>query len=112
MKCPVCKHEESEVKETVAMKDGAIRRRRECCNCETRYTTHEIRVDKVPIRTATLTPKILVDALSTDESQLRRLLDLCQKAKKKPAPPNPAHKESFTRLAVELLRKQQEKQDV
>ncbi len=49
MKCPFCHHTESKVmdkRETEA--DMATRRRRECLNCEKRYTTYE-RIDDIPL---------------------------------------------------------------
>ncbi|WP_346930015.1 transcriptional regulator NrdR [Clostridium sp.] len=42
MKCPYCNGEESKVVDSRATEDdGAIRRRRECLNCNKRYTTYE-----------------------------------------------------------------------
>lgn len=42
MKCPFCKHMESRVTDTRPSEDGlTTRRRRECCECEKRYTTVE-----------------------------------------------------------------------
>ena len=42
LKCPYCNGEESKVVDSRATEDdGAIRRRRECLNCNKRYTTYE-----------------------------------------------------------------------
>lgn len=42
MKCPQCKHEESKVIESRDVASGeSVRRRRECLNCQHRYTTYE-----------------------------------------------------------------------
>jgi len=42
VKCPYCNGEESKVVDSRATEDdGAIRRRRECLNCNKRYTTYE-----------------------------------------------------------------------
>ncbi len=42
MKCPFCGHEEDKVVDSRASGDGtSIRRRRECLNCEKRFTTYE-----------------------------------------------------------------------
>ena len=42
MRCPNCGHEENRVLETRIVRDGAaIRRRRECAECQARFTTYE-----------------------------------------------------------------------
>lgn len=42
MKCPKCGHDNDRVLDTRAVREGAcIRRRRECLNCEHRFTTYE-----------------------------------------------------------------------
>jgi transcriptional repressor NrdR len=49
MRCPVCGHEESKVLDSRPVLDGrAIRRRRECLQCERRFTTYE-RADLAPL---------------------------------------------------------------
>ena len=49
MQCPFCKHPESRVLESRAAEGGkSVRRRRECLNCQRRFTTYE-RVEYVPI---------------------------------------------------------------
>jgi transcriptional repressor NrdR len=50
MKCPDCGHFEDKVVETRESREGNyIRRRRECLNCERRYTTYE-RLENIPIK--------------------------------------------------------------
>src|SRR5471030_2795513 len=42
MKCPFCKHEDTQVLDTRVSEEGdAIRRRRRCAKCEKRFTTYE-----------------------------------------------------------------------
>lgn len=49
MKCPSCGHTKSKVIDSRPADEGAsIRRRRECINCQKRFTTYEI-VETVPI---------------------------------------------------------------
>ncbi|MFA9398069.1 MAG: transcriptional regulator NrdR [Clostridiaceae bacterium] len=49
MKCPFCNYTESKVIDSRATEDGTnIRRRRECLNCNKRYTTYE-RVEDIPV---------------------------------------------------------------
>ena len=48
MKCPVCGYEDSKVIDTRPTENGSIRRRRECLNCQRRFTTFEI-IDTVPV---------------------------------------------------------------
>ena len=48
MRCPFCNHLQDKVVDSRESKEGeAIRRRRECLQCERRYTTYE-RIDEVP----------------------------------------------------------------
>jgi len=48
MKCPFCGHIEDRVIDSRESKEGdAIRRRRQCLDCERRFTTYE-RIDEVP----------------------------------------------------------------
>ena len=48
MKCPECGHLEDKVVDSRTTKEGeAIRRRRECLACNSRYTTYEY-IEKVP----------------------------------------------------------------
>ncbi len=49
MRCPVCSHEEDKVVDSRVTEDGrAIRRRRECLSCASRYTTFE-RIEDAPL---------------------------------------------------------------
>jgi len=49
VKCPYCEHAESKVVDSRPTDDNhAIRRRRECTNCNNRFTTYE-KVEDVPI---------------------------------------------------------------
>ena len=49
MKCPYCSFEESKVIDSRPTDEGErIRRRRECLNCQKRFTTYEI-VESLPI---------------------------------------------------------------
>jgi transcriptional repressor NrdR len=48
MKCPFCGHPEDKVIDSRESKEGElIRRRRECLECERRFTTYE-RIDEIP----------------------------------------------------------------
>ena len=48
MTCPFCSHRQDKVIDSRESKDGqSIRRRRQCLECERRYTTYE-RCDEVP----------------------------------------------------------------
>src|SRR5450432_3772669 len=48
MKCPFCSHLHDKVVDSRESKEGdAIRRRRECLECEKRFTTYE-RIDEIP----------------------------------------------------------------
>lgn len=50
MRCPYCKQDHDRVIDTRPSDDGhVIRRRRQCMNCNRRYTTHE-RLEEVPLR--------------------------------------------------------------
>lgn len=49
MRCPFCGHDETKVIDSrVSESQDAIRRRRECINCEQRFTTYE-RVEEMPL---------------------------------------------------------------
>lgn len=49
MQCPVCQHPNSRVLESRSTEAGqSIRRRRECLNCQHRFTTYE-RIEFIPI---------------------------------------------------------------
>ena len=49
MECPSCQHTDSRVLESRSADAGrSVRRRRECLNCTTRFTTYE-RVETMPV---------------------------------------------------------------
>jgi transcriptional repressor NrdR len=49
MRCVICRHEDTKVVDSRTAEDGAaIRRRRECPECNHRFTTFE-RIDEVPL---------------------------------------------------------------
>jgi len=49
MKCPFCGYSESKVVDSRPTEEGAtIRRRRECLNCQKRFTTYEI-MERLPL---------------------------------------------------------------
>lgn len=49
MKCPACSHSESKVIDSrPSAENSSIRRRRECLNCQKRFTTYET-IETVPI---------------------------------------------------------------
>ncbi len=48
MKCPLCSHHDDRVLDTRIQKDGSIRRRRECLDCKSRFTTVETLVVNFP----------------------------------------------------------------
>lgn len=49
VRCPSCGHDDSRVLDSRAAEDGAaVRRRRQCLKCETRFTTYE-RIDELPV---------------------------------------------------------------
>ena len=50
MKCPFCSHVADKVVDSRESKEGeAIRRRRQCLNCERRFTSYE-RIDRIDYR--------------------------------------------------------------
>jgi transcriptional repressor NrdR len=50
MRCPQCNHVEDKVLDTRVLKDGtAIRRRRECLNCRSRFSTQEGLLQDIPM---------------------------------------------------------------
>jgi transcriptional repressor NrdR len=76
MKCPICKTSDSKVIDSRSSKDDfVIRRRRECENCQTRFTTYE-RVEKTPWKV------IKKDGALEDydrEKIMRGILTACEK---------------------------------
>ena len=49
MMCPFCRHGETKVIDSRASQQFAIRRRRECLDCERRFTTYE-RIEESPLK--------------------------------------------------------------
>lgn len=49
MRCPYCKHHRSRVVDTSHDARGGIRRRRECDNCQQRYSTYERPILATPL---------------------------------------------------------------
>lgn len=49
MRCPFCKHDETKVIDSRNSQDFSIRRRRECLDCNRRFTTYE-RIEESPIK--------------------------------------------------------------
>ena len=49
MRCPFCQHDETKVIDSRTSQDFSIRRRRQCLNCERRFTTYE-RIEESPIK--------------------------------------------------------------
>ncbi|WP_413166897.1 transcriptional regulator NrdR [Capilliphycus salinus ALCB114379] len=76
MQCPVCQHTSSRVLESRSAESGkSIRRRRECLNCQHRFTTYE-RIEYVPITVIKRDGK----RESFDRSKLLRgLIRACEK---------------------------------
>ena len=49
MRCPACGHDDDKVVDSRSVRDGqAVRRRRECSECRTRYTTYES-IEQTPV---------------------------------------------------------------
>lgn len=76
MLCPFCQHTDSRVLESRSAEAGySIRRRRECLNCQRRFTTYE-RIEFVPITVL----KRDNDSESFDRSKLLRgMIRACEK---------------------------------
>ena len=76
MRCPFCQHPDNRVLESRSTEAGqGIRRRRECLNCQRRFTTYE-RLEFVPITIL----KQNGDRESFDRSKLLRgIVQACQK---------------------------------
>ena len=51
MFCPFCRRDETRVIDSRSSAANSIRRRRECLNCERRFTTYE-KIEQVPLRVA------------------------------------------------------------
>jgi len=76
MRCPFCASEESRVVDSRESESGdAIRRRRECIDCERRYTTYE-RVDETPL---VVIKRSGAEEVFTRAKLLNGLLRACEK---------------------------------
>lgn len=76
MKCPYCGYEESKVVDSRPTDEGEkIRRRRECINCQKRFTTYEI-IESLPI---IVIKKDKTREVFDREKLLNGLLRSCQK---------------------------------
>lgn len=49
MHCPYCKNDDTKVIDSRGTQDHAIRRRRECLECERRFTTYE-KIEEAPLK--------------------------------------------------------------
>lgn len=82
MQCPSCQHTDSRVLESRAADGGkSVRRRRECLNCDFRFTTYE-RVETVPI---TVLKRSGTREAFTRSKLLHGLLRACEKTGIEPA---------------------------
>ena len=76
MKCPFCNYEESKVVDSRSTEDNTtIRRRRECLNCNKRYTTYE-KVEDIPIL---VVKRDLTRETFNKEKIINGLIIACQK---------------------------------
>ncbi|MGB5134374.1 MAG: transcriptional regulator NrdR [Prochlorococcaceae cyanobacterium] len=82
MQCPSCQHTDSRVLESRSADGGrSVRRRRECLNCDYRFTTYE-RVETVPI---TVVKRNGVRETFNRSKLLHGLLRACEKTGLEPA---------------------------
>ena len=82
MQCPSCQHTDSRVLESRSADGGrSVRRRRECLNCEARFTTCE-RVETVPV---TVVKRNGHRELLSREKLLHGLIRACEKTGLEPA---------------------------
>jgi transcriptional repressor NrdR len=76
MRCPFCGHEDTQVKDSRPTEDGsAIRRRRSCPSCGSRFTTFE----RVQLRELTIVKKNGVKETFDREKILRSLMHAVRK---------------------------------
>ncbi len=81
MRCPFCGHEETQVKDSRPTEDGAtIRRRRQCLNCNGRFTTFE----RIQLRELTVVKKTGSRA-PFDRNKLARSVEIA--IRKRPVDP-------------------------
>ena len=82
MQCPSCQHTDSRVLESRSADGGrSVRRRRECLNCDFRFTTYE-RVETVPI---TVVKRTGARETFNRSKLLHGLLRACEKTGLEPA---------------------------
>jgi transcriptional repressor NrdR len=82
MQCPSCQHTDSRVLESRSADGGrSVRRRRECLNCDFRFTTYE-RVETVPV---TVVKRNGMRELFNRSKLLHGLLRACEKTGLEPA---------------------------
>src|SRR5688572_22289543 len=80
MRCPFCKVDDDRVVDSRASNDGfAIRRRRECVQCDRRYTTYE-RIEESPLRV------VKKDERREPFERRKVLLGLLKACEKRPVP--------------------------
>jgi len=76
MQCPFCQHPDNRVLESRAAESGrSIRRRRECLQCERRFTTYE-RIEYVPV---TVIKRSQEHELFNRSKLLRGIVRACEK---------------------------------
>ena len=93
MVCPFCKSDNDKVVDSRAAEGGAvIRRRRECLECERRYTTYE-RIEEIPLRV------IKKDGTRVPFERLKILVGLTKACEKRPVPT-----EALDRIVQEIER--------
>ena len=96
MKCPFCKHDETQVIDSRVSDDGdSIRRRRKCVSCEKRFTTYET----VELRM----PQVVKQDGSRAEFDLGKLRTSVMRALHKRPVPTPLVDEAIGALTNELL---------
>jgi transcriptional repressor NrdR len=93
MVCPFCKSDNDKVVDSRAAEGGAvIRRRRECLECERRYTTYE-RIEEIPLRV------IKKDGTRVPFERRKILVGLTKACEKRPVPT-----EALDRMVQEIER--------
>ncbi len=93
MKCPFCDNDDSQVKDSRSSEDGsAIRRRRECTKCDSRFTTFE----RVQLRDLTVI-KSNGKREPFSRDKLVRSMHLCLQKR-------PVDEETVERSASEIIR--------
>ena len=93
MRCPFCNHDDTQVKDSRPTEDSsAIRRRRQCPNCNARFTTFE----RVQLRELTVI-KANGDRQPFEREKLLRSLKLCLRKR-------PVSEERIEQVANSLVR--------